>query len=173
MVFFGLADDEEYADYAEYEESDPRYGVGTYGAQAVHAYDSRGNAVVHALPRDDSGLLLPPEPAPVTSSAVRTLPSQPSQRLNLLAPTDFTQGAKEIGDRFKAQSPVIMNLAHVDKQVAKRLLDFASGLAYGLSGRMQKVGEGVFLLVPAGMEISAEEKRRLRETGVLFDGFDT
>jgi cell division inhibitor SepF len=181
MVYLGLADDEEYAEYAEYEEPEhPQYGQqygqyrGPHGGYPpdpnTYGPDSVG---VRALPRDESSFVaVPPDPSPSISSAVRTLPAQSPQRLHIVAPSDFNEGAKEMGDRFKARAPVIMNLSLVDKHVAKRLLDFASGLTYGLSGRMQKVGEGVFLLTPPGVEVSAEEKRRLRETGILFDGLD-
>lgn len=177
MVYLGLADDEDYGEYAEYEDPEqPLYGQSRPGngppAAPVSPYGPDSSGGVRTLPRDEPFMAtLPPDPAP-PSSAVKTLPPQSPQRLHILTPTDYSEGAKEIGDRLKDKTLVIMNLSRVDRNMAKRLLDFAAGLTYGLSGRIQKVGDGVFLLTPTGMEIAADEKRRLRETGLLFEDLD-
>lgn len=63
-------------------------------------------------------------------------------------PRRFDQ-AQEVADRFKEGQPVIMNLEGSDREVARRLIDFASGLCYGLDGSMEKVANGVYLLKPA------------------------
>ena len=182
MVYLGLADDEDYADYSDYDEQDskashaaPHSAAGppqgsSHAPYAAQGQDHTQGSAVRMLPREDSGFKAPSSETTYQSSAVRTIPTQPpSQKLHLVNPFDFNDGAKEIGDRFKAQAPVIMNLAATEKPVAKRLLDFASGLTYGLGGRMNKVGQDVFLLTPSGVEVSAEDKRRLRETGIFFD----
>ena len=62
-------------------------------------------------------------------------------------PRRFDQ-AQEVADRFKEGQPVIMNLEGSDREVARRLIDFASGLCYGLDGSMEKVANGVYLLKP-------------------------
>ena len=64
-------------------------------------------------------------------------------------PRRFDQ-AQEVADRFKEGQPVIMNLEGTDREVARRLIDFASGLCYGLDGSMEKVATGVYLLKPIG-----------------------
>jgi cell division inhibitor SepF len=56
--------------------------------------------------------------------------------------------AQEIADKFKEGQPVIMNLEGADREVSRRLIDFASGLCYGLNGSMEKVATGVYLLKP-------------------------
>jgi cell division inhibitor SepF len=56
--------------------------------------------------------------------------------------------AQELADKFKEGQPVIMNLEAADREVSRRLIDFASGLCYGLNGSMEKVGSGVYLLKP-------------------------
>ena len=56
--------------------------------------------------------------------------------------------AQEIADKFKEGLPVIMNLEGSDREVSRRLIDFASGLCYGLNGSMEKVATGVYLLKP-------------------------
>jgi cell division inhibitor SepF len=58
--------------------------------------------------------------------------------------------AQEIADKFKEGQPVIVNLEATDREVSRRLVDFASGLCYGLNGTMEKVASGVYLLKPAG-----------------------
>jgi cell division inhibitor SepF len=57
--------------------------------------------------------------------------------------------AQEIADKFKDGQPVIMNLENAERDVSRRLIDFASGLCYGLNGTMEKVASGVYLLKPA------------------------
>ena len=61
--------------------------------------------------------------------------------------------------------PVILNLQTTEGELAKRLIDFASGLTYALDGGMQKIAEKTFLLTPRNVEVSAEEKARLVEKG--------
>jgi cell division inhibitor SepF len=85
--------------------------------------------------------------------------------VHALAPTGFND-AKEIGDRLKNSQPVIVNLQGVDRELARRLIDFSSGLTYGVGGQMEKVADSVFLLTPSNVEVSAEEKRRLQERGL-------
>ena len=75
-----------------------------------------------------------------------------------------------VADQYKGGVPVIINLRMTEQKHAPKILQFASGLVYGLNGRMQKVGEQVFLLTPFNMEVSADEKRRLAEHG-LFGEF--
>ncbi|TMA59800.1 MAG: cell division protein SepF [Deltaproteobacteria bacterium] len=60
----------------------------------------------------------------------------------------------------------MVNLQNVDRDLARRIIDFSSGLAYGLGGQMDRVADQVFLLTPSNVEVSAEEKRRLQERGL-------
>jgi len=70
-------------------------------------------------------------------------------------PRRFDQ-AQEVADAFKAGQPVIMNLEESDREIARRLIDFASGLCYALDGSMEKVANGVYLLKPAGSAHTAD-----------------
>ena len=72
---------------------------------------------------------------------------------------------KQIADRFKDMTPVILNLQGSDADLSKRLIDFASGLTYALDGGMQRIADKVFLLTPRNVEVSAEERARLIEKG--------
>ncbi len=62
-------------------------------------------------------------------------------------PRRFDQ-AQEVADKFKDGQPVIMNLEGTEREVARRLIDFASGICYALDGSMEKVATGVYLLKP-------------------------
>jgi cell division inhibitor SepF len=97
-------------------------------------------------PSDDSSVHprpTNPRPAPPT---VRTLPVNNGEP-STVKPRRFDQ-AQEIADRFKEGLPVIMNLENTERDVSRRLIDFASGLCYGLNGSMEKVASGVYLLKP-------------------------
>jgi cell division inhibitor SepF len=101
-------------------------------------------------------------------SVVRPLPTAPSARFHLVSPTAFND-AQEIGDKYREGFSVIMNLAGAAPDIARRLVDFASGLAYGLAGSMQQVADRVFLLTPQGVQVSAEERRRFLEERGFFN----
>lgn len=108
----------------------------------------------------------PGEPAHSTSSGVRTI-ARPAAKPHVVAPRSFAD-AQEVADRFKQKQPVIINLQGVDRDLSRRLVDFSSGLCYGLGGQMEKIAGDVFLLTPTDVEISAEERQRLSERG-LYD----
>ena len=73
--------------------------------------------------------------------------------------------AQEVADKFMANTPVIMNLEAVDRELSRRLVDFASGLCYGMKGQMEKVTTSVYLLTPSNVEVSAEDRRKLAHGG--------
>ena len=95
---------------------------------------------------------------------MRPIGATPSAKPHVVVPTSFNQ-AQELADKFKGSQPVIMNLQGADRDLARRLIDFASGLCYGLGGQMEKVANQVYLLTPTNVEVSPEERRRLQERG--------
>jgi len=100
-----------------------------------------------------------PRSAPSRSSgAVRTIAAV--ARLAEVAPAGFND-AQQVGDRFKSGSAVAMDLAGVDRDLARRLIDFCSGLCYALGGKMERVGGQSYLIIPSGVEVSADDRRRL------------
>ena len=99
-----------------------------------------------------------PEPAP----AARAAP-QP-YRITTLHPRTYNE-ARTIGERFRDGMPVIMNLTEMDDADAKRLVDFAAGLSFGLRGSIERVTAKVFLLSPQNVDVTAEDKARIREGG--------
>jgi cell division inhibitor SepF len=103
------------------------------------------------------------EPSPVVTSSVA-----PRVSMHVVEPRSFND-AKEIGDKLKVNSAVIMNLQHANADLAKRLVDFASGLTYMASGTIKKVGERIFLLTPPNVEVSAEEAREMMSDRGFFN----
>jgi cell division inhibitor SepF len=87
-----------------------------------------------------------------------------SYRITTLHPTTYNE-ARTIGEHFRENIPVIMNLTEMDESDAKRLVDFAAGLAFGLRGSIERVTNRVFLLSPANVTVTAEDKARIAEGG--------
>jgi len=191
MLYLGLGPDDEYEDY---EATEPRPGsvpASSAPAREAAAVAPRPAAQSSARPRpaanrSASGRSTPARPAPAPepeASPVRPLPpsTPPEQsaskprtvvrpvpataRPHVVSPTSFNH-AQELADKFKANQPVILNLQGVDRELARRLIDFSSGLCYGLGGHMEKVAHQVYLLTPADVVVSAEERRRLSERGL-------
>ncbi|MGH4015435.1 MAG: cell division protein SepF [Pseudonocardiaceae bacterium] len=92
--------------------------------------------------------------------------AHPLARIVTLHPHSYSE-ARPIGERYREGNPVIMNLTGMDDKDAKRLVDFAAGLAFALRGSIDKVTNKVFLLSPPDVEVSAEDRRRIAEGGVF------
>jgi len=168
-VYFGIADDEDEL-YDEEETLAPQ-------EQLERSYEERPNVrkINSSRGRNDYDDIFAEEPrrrsAPASSQVVRAIePARPPRvEVNLIVPKNFND-AQLIADKFKADIPVIVNLQSSDTELAKRLIDFCSGLTYALDGGMQRVGDKIFLLTPRNVEVSAEEKARLIEKG-FFNQF--
>jgi FtsZ-interacting cell division protein YlmF len=103
-------------------------------------------------------------------SSVHALPTvRPLGQVHIVEPHAYDD-AKDIGDKLKDAVPVIMNLQGIEDDLFKRLTAFAAGLAYGLGGRVQRLAPRMYLITPANVEVSAEDRRRLAERA-LFDEF--
>ncbi|MGE7433321.1 cell division protein SepF [Kitasatospora sp. NPDC001175] len=85
-------------------------------------------------------------------------------RITTLHPRTYNE-ARTIGEQFRGGTPVIMNLTEMDDTDAKRLVDFAAGLVFGLHGSIERVTQKVFLLSPANVDVTAEDKARIAEGG--------
>ena len=85
-------------------------------------------------------------------------------RITTLHPRNYNE-ARLVGENYRDGTPVIMNLSEMDDNDAKRLVDFAAGLIFGLRGRIERVTNKVFLLSPEHVEVTAEDKARIAEGG--------
>ena len=72
------------------------------------------------------------------------------------------EDSKEIADHLKTKKPIVVNLENIDREVAKRIIDFLSGAVYSLDGNIQKISNGIFLIVPYNMGIMGDFKDELR-----------
>lgn len=88
----------------------------------------------------------------------------PTYRITTLHPRTYNE-ARTIGEHFRSSTPVIMNLSEMDDADAKRLVDFAAGLTFGLHGRIERVTAKVFLLSPHNVTVTAQDKARIVEGG--------
>ncbi|MGA2164312.1 MAG: cell division protein SepF [Solirubrobacteraceae bacterium] len=163
LVYFGLA--EEY--HEEYEDEAPPE------AAIEDRYRERPNVRRLRRRRDDyDEIFAEDEPSGGSRSAggpttvLRSVGSRTNGdvRVHLVIPKSFND-AQQVADRFKDSIPVILNLQGTETDLAKRLIDFASGLTYALDGGMQRIADKVFMLTPRNVEISAEERARLIEKG--------
>ncbi|EPD95705.1 MULTISPECIES: cell division protein SepF [Streptomyces] len=109
-----------------------------------------------------------PERQNVEKSAPVIMPKVVSERepyrITTLHPRTYNE-ARTIGEHFREGTPVIMNLTEMDDTDAKRLVDFAAGLVFGLHGSIERVTQKVFLLSPANVDVTAEDKARIAEGG--------
>jgi cell division inhibitor SepF len=102
---------------------------------------------------------------PIAAVVEPTPPPAPQPyRITTLHPRTYNE-ARTIGERFRDGMPVIMNLSEMDDADAKRLVDFAAGLSFGLRGSIERVTAKVFLLSPQNVDVTAEDKARIREGG--------
>lgn len=189
MTYLGLGDDDDYADY-EYDEpaAEPRRpperrppGPREPELRRPTPPDEPSDVVVRGgtvrpmpppsrQPQSGVGAVTPRTPAgaagarSMRGAVVRPLPIPVTAKPHIVIPTSFNQ-AQEVADTFKGSAPVIMNLQEADRDLSRRLIDFASGLCYGVGGSMERVANSVYLLTPSDVEVSAEDKRRLEERG--------
>jgi cell division inhibitor SepF len=144
-VYLGLLEDTERYDDEYYEQYDEQ-------PQAPRQEDSRPAPVANISERRR----VPPTQQP---QQVRTGPQSvvaELSRITTLHPRTYNE-ARTIGENFREGTPVIMNLGEMDDADAKRLVDFAAGLVFGLHGSIERVTSKVFLLSPSHVEVAAED----------------
>lgn len=131
--------------------------------------DRHDGEVTEAVPsRRDRGRPAPvweaedDEPATVTTLETRrpALVKADLSRIVTVHPRTYNE-ARTIGEHFRDSTPVIMNLSDMEDADAKRLVDFAAGLIFGLRGTIERITNKVFLLSPADVSVAAEDKERI------------
>ncbi|HEY1618043.1 MAG TPA: cell division protein SepF [Streptosporangiaceae bacterium] len=151
-VYLGLVeDDHRYDQYQDEYGTEDEYDE--YGAElATSESGPDAYAGFADTPR------LPGETAPVQVQTTDLT------RITTLHPRTYNE-ARTIGEHFREGTPVIMNLTEMVDSDARRLVDFAAGLIFGLRGSIDRVTNKVFLLSPANVEVAAEDKARMAERG--------
>jgi cell division inhibitor SepF len=102
--------------------------------------------------------------APQAQVHQRAVEEEQRYQITTLHPTTYRE-ARTIGEHFRDGVPVIINLTEMDEGDARRLVDFAAGLAFGLRGTIERVTNRVFLLSPANVQVTAEDKAKIAEGG--------
>lgn len=179
MVYLGLGDDAGLDDYGTEEPVEPERAPTRERQpqrQSSSSYPEEPSAIASVRPigtrpgaerAQESELgqtiaptgAVQPQPRP---KVVRPVAVMPNAKPFVVIPTSYNH-AQDVADRYKSNQPVIMNLQEADQELSRRLIDFSSGLCYGLGGKMERVAQQVFLLTPTNVEVSAEERRRLEE----------
>ena len=190
MLYLGLGPDEDYDDYdvvlgsngqagparepvrrpmAPSHDPETTGSVRTLGATTADTGPSHGSHGSHGHgPATNGHVARPGAERPQVAARPRPAVVRPltvaSAKPHVVAPASFTD-AQEVADEFKRNVPVIVNLQGVERDLMRRIIDFSSGLCYGLSGQMERVANHVYLLTPSDVEVSVEERRRWRERG--------
>lgn len=137
-AYLGLVDEDE--------DFDPTYESNSYPAEKPKAQEVRRVSAAPAVTP-----VAPAAPAAVSLDRIVTL-----------HPRTYNE-ARQIGELYRDGTPVIMNLTDMDDADAKRLVDFAAGLVFGLHGSIERVTSKVFLLSPANVSVSMETKHAAAE----------
>ncbi|WP_414938104.1 cell division protein SepF [Amycolatopsis sp. cmx-11-51] len=170
----------EYADDEyDYDDEPPARSRGGRYRDVEDTYDepvsrTRSRSVIAAEPAVHGALAIDRQPEPVArlrpvTEPVRPAVRDPLSRITTLHPTSYAE-ARAIGEHYREGIPVIMNLTEMENADAKRLVDFAAGLAFALRGSMDKVTNKVFLLSPPDVDVTAEDRRRIAEGGLFLRG---
>jgi cell division inhibitor SepF len=156
-VYLGLVeDDHRYDDgYDSYEEEYQEY-------EEPADPEAEGDRASPRAARTEFGIDAGQPPA--SRGGVTTAQAADLARITTLHPRTYNE-ARTIGEHFREGTPVIMNLTEMVDSDAKRLVGFAAGLIFGLHGSIERVTNKVFLLSPANVEVTAEDKARMAERG--------
>jgi cell division inhibitor SepF len=183
LEYFGLVEGD-YIEEGEYDEGDTGSEMALDQTAVAPREPVRGMSSRRGREEDIDDIFGDDEPPPrrgrirsVDDTAEEPQPSRRGRRgrapagngggvasMHVVTPRSFND-AQQVADEFKRSKPVIINLQSTDRELSKRLIDFSSGMTYALGGGMQRISQGIFLLTPENVEVSAEEKARLLEGG--------
>ena len=132
--------------------ADPKISPSVTGVRA----ESTSVRVVADTPRPSSHR--------ASSPTVRPIPAAVGAKPTVVVPASFGD-AQRVADEFKAEVPVVMDLRSIDRELSRRLIDFASGMCYGVGGKMERIEHQMFLIIPDGVEVLEEDRRPLLKDG--------
>lgn len=103
------------------------------------------------------------QPAPQKQNVVSLQSVQKASKVVLVEPRVYAE-AQDIADQLKNRRAVVVNLQRIDREQAKRIVDFLSGTVYAIGGDIQKIGTDIFLCTPDNVEVSGSISQILQET---------
>ena len=154
-AWLGLVTDDRYADYDEHIDDELTEGISR--EELLGPPDRRVEHSGNVTPLEPRRTGRPTAPRPPPPPAPRTADVS---RIITVHPRTYNE-ARTIGEHFRDGVPVIMNLSEMEDVDAKRLVDFAAGLIFGLRGTIERVTSKVFLLSPQNVTVAAEDKERI------------
>ncbi|MAT37292.1 MAG: hypothetical protein CL420_04585 [Acidimicrobiaceae bacterium] len=159
LLYLGLGPDEA---YEEFMNDDPvrRGGVLSSGDFLEERAATEGGSLQPRSVVSSESSVRPVMPE--TTGTVRTIQPAVASKPAKVAPKSFSD-AQEMADRFLADQPVIINLQEVPAELSRRIIDFASGVCYGLGGSMEKVASQVYLMTPHDVEVSDDDRKRFEQ----------
>jgi cell division inhibitor SepF len=148
-AWLGLVTDDRYADYDDVDAVERTEGISR--EELLGGHDRQPPGAHGATPVPIQGAAQAPAPTPRTADVSRII---------TVHPRTYNE-ARTIGEHYRDGVPVIMNLTEMEDVDAKRLVDFAAGLIFGLRGTIERVTSKVFLLSPQNVTVTAEDKERI------------
>jgi cell division inhibitor SepF len=136
----------------------PAAGQGVQGRRVEPPLTGRRRTAADGALAEAGVVIRPPD-----SPLVRTV-SDHDLESEVIVATSYSD-AQLLADHIRATIPVVLDLRKVEPAMVRRLVDFASGLTYALGGSMRKIGQGVILVTPANVNLTRDERRRLKELG--------
>ena len=155
-AWLGLVTDDRYADYDEADDAELTEGI---SREELLECKEKSATVTPLETRRPGG-----STAPATTVAPSPSRTADVTRIITVHPRTYNE-ARVIGEHFRDGVPVIMNLTEMEDVDAKRLVDFAAGLIFGLRGTIERVTSKVFLLSPPNVTVTAEDKERIAAGG--------
>jgi FtsZ-interacting cell division protein YlmF len=160
LIYLGFVEDDLQDEMATYEDPSGRRAPSRSQLQSYdESYDSYDTGAPEPRYQEPAH-----EERPLAS--VHQLPTRQVGQVHIVRPTSYGD-AQQIGDRLRRSLPVIVNLEGAEDDLYRRVVAFASGLVYGLDGNIQKLAKRIYLVTPADMQVSTEDKRRLTEESSL------
>ena len=161
-VWLGLVSDNNYAQ--------SEYGADDVTQQVPRRDEQQAPAPVAQSVQPGSTPAAPAAPVPAAATVTELESRRPISpaaprtadisRIITVHPRTYNE-ARTIGENFRDGVPVIMNLGEMEDVDAKRLVDFAAGLIFGLRGSIERITSKVFLLSPHNVNVTAEDKERI------------
>ena len=148
-AWLGLVTDDRYGTYDEADDAELTEGL---HREEVASSGSHPASVTQLQAKRPVAAPSAPTPNPSRTADV--------SRIITVHPRTYNE-ARTIGEHFRDGVPVIMNLSEMEDADAKRLVDFAAGLIFGLRGTIERVTSKVFLLSPQNVNVTAEDKERI------------
>jgi len=108
-------------------------------------------------------------PAPSNVRSLRSGLDVTSERVAVVQVHRFDD-VETIGSRYRLRNAVLFDMSGCEKDVARRVLDFVSGLTYATRGALVRVANRAFLLTPEGLDLALDERRRLGQLGYEVGG---